>query len=227
MFIKDNILRKIRVTVSADKYRYTLNHFDVDLTYITDRLIAMSFPAEGVEATYRNDINEVANLINNNHPNSHFVIYNLSQRKYDYSKFGGVVNDKCGWPDHHNPPLPLLINVIKDMQVFLLEDPENVVVVHCLAGKGRTGMLITCYMLYAGLFSDNLDARKYFATRRSVTNWGVASPSQIRYVEYFEDILKNGPPQKKNTKVATYYYEQSTQYVYFGFRRDYTGILYL
>lgn len=35
-----------------------------DLTYITDNVIAMGFPASGVEATYRNDIGHVAEMLN-------------------------------------------------------------------------------------------------------------------------------------------------------------------
>ena len=46
----------------------------------------MSFPAEGVEATYRNSIMEVAQMLDNYHPNN-YLIFNLSQRPYDFEKF--------------------------------------------------------------------------------------------------------------------------------------------
>lgn len=41
-----NFLRKI---VSGKKNRITSKGFDLDLTYITQRIIAMSFPASGYE----------------------------------------------------------------------------------------------------------------------------------------------------------------------------------
>jgi hypothetical protein len=70
----DNLLRALRSTarasgepsyffsgkVSADKCRLKDESFDLDLTYITDRIIAMSFPADGYEKAFRNDVDEVA-----------------------------------------------------------------------------------------------------------------------------------------------------------------------
>eukprot|EP01124_Arcella_intermedia_P005624 TRINITY_DN13327_c0_g1_i2.p1 TRINITY_DN13327_c0_g1~~TRINITY_DN13327_c0_g1_i2.p1 ORF type:complete len:764 (-),score=187.91 TRINITY_DN13327_c0_g1_i2:315-2606(-) len=191
--MKNSLLTTLRNVVSGDKERYKKDGFDVDLTYITDRLIAMSFPAEGVESTYRNNINEISALLAKNH-GADFMIYNLSHRSYDESKFGGRVVSDYGWPDHHNPPLLKLFRAVKSIHTYLSAAPEHVVVVHCLAGKGRTGVLIACYMLYTGLFNNNFAARSYFANKRSLTNWGVASPAQIRYVEYFEYILKYGAP---------------------------------
>ena len=39
----------------------------MDLTYITDRLIVMSYPASGFETVYRNPIKKVANFLNERH----------------------------------------------------------------------------------------------------------------------------------------------------------------
>jgi hypothetical protein len=57
--------------------------------YITD-FAAMSFPAEGVEKAYRNDINDVSLVLSSRHPGK-FRVYNLTERAYDYSKFGNNV----------------------------------------------------------------------------------------------------------------------------------------
>lgn len=50
----------------------------------------MAFPATGMEAAYRNDGNQVANLFKDKHP-GHFCIYNLTERKYDTTMFEGRV----------------------------------------------------------------------------------------------------------------------------------------
>lgn len=69
----------------------------------------MAFPADGVESTYRNNIDgtghmdstnfaDVAQLLRSKHSDN-FMIYNLSERKYDYTKFNNQVHEWCGFPD--------------------------------------------------------------------------------------------------------------------------------
>jgi len=48
-----NFLRKL---VSGPKNRMIEKGYNLDLTYVTTRLIAMSFPANGFESLYRNPI---------------------------------------------------------------------------------------------------------------------------------------------------------------------------
>ncbi|PJF33194.1 MAG: hypothetical protein CUN57_02800, partial [Phototrophicales bacterium] len=75
-----------------------------------------------------------------------------------------------------------------DIYKFLSASQKNVVSIHCLAGKGRTGTVICCYLLFSGLFADKESALNFFAMRRSRHNWGVTGPSQRRYIGYFERI---------------------------------------
>jgi phosphatidylinositol-3,4,5-trisphosphate 3-phosphatase/dual-specificity protein phosphatase PTEN len=55
-----NSLRKL---VAGPKVRTIENGFDLDLTYVTNRVIAMAFPGSGLEALYRNSINDVVNYL--------------------------------------------------------------------------------------------------------------------------------------------------------------------
>lgn len=58
-----------------------------------------------------------------------------------------------GFPDHHSPPLEMLFRIIGSIHEYLNADPENVAVVHCIGGKGRTGTVIACYLAYSGEFA--------------------------------------------------------------------------
>ena len=91
---------------------------------------AMAFPGEGLEKIYRNNCSDVASMLKENYPNA-FKIYNLSERKYDYSKFDNQVVE-YGFPDHHSPPMDYLFHVCRSMDDWLSLNPDNVAVVHCL-----------------------------------------------------------------------------------------------
>jgi len=99
-----------------------------------------------------------------------------------------------GFPDHSALPLEHLVHILVTMKNFLDEDPEHVVAVHCLAGRGRTGMVISSFLLHIGLCKDATEALRYFAHSRSSTGEGVITPSQIRYVRYYAAVLQGTVP---------------------------------
>jgi hypothetical protein len=59
----------IRTLVSGKKKRYIDRKFNLDLSYITPRIIAMAFPGSGIETMYRNNIDSVYN------PNIRYQIF--------------------------------------------------------------------------------------------------------------------------------------------------------
>ena len=75
------------------------------------------------------------------------------------------------------------------MYKYLL-NPDHVVVVHCNAGKGRTGTSIAWFLIYSGLSTNSQDAIRYYGRKRFSTGLGITQPSQIRYVRYFELVYK-------------------------------------
>ena len=76
----------VRRKVSGQKKRYLKDGYDLDLSYITPRIVAMSLPGEGVHKVYRNSINSVSKLFNEKHGEKYRIL-NLSGIQYDYEKF--------------------------------------------------------------------------------------------------------------------------------------------
>jgi phosphatidylinositol-3,4,5-trisphosphate 3-phosphatase and dual-specificity protein phosphatase PTEN len=149
----ESIGNLIRTQVSGKRRRLINQDFNLDLTAITPRIYAMSFPASTfTEMIYRNSIHTVAEYIEKHHKNKSLVM-NLSNKEYDKTPFGGRVLD-FEWEDHHSPTLALLVGACSKMLEFLSSDPENVCFVHCNAGKGRTGTLICCYLMFCN-FVEN------------------------------------------------------------------------
>jgi phosphatidylinositol-3,4,5-trisphosphate 3-phosphatase/dual-specificity protein phosphatase PTEN len=180
----------VRTLVSGNKRRFIEGKYNLDLTYITSRIIAMSFPADGWSRLYRNSADTVAQFLEERH-GQNYRVFNLSEYTYDQSKFQNHVS-KYPWPDHHSPPLELLFRACWEIHEFLISDQSHVVVVNCMAGKGRTGTLISCYLLFSGRFATEEQALLYYKRRRFTEeseNGGVSQPSQLRYVQYFFQTL--------------------------------------
>ena len=184
----------IRSLISKNKSRFIDRKYNLDLSYITPRIIAMAFPGKGFYGFIRNNIDDVSNFLKERHGENYLVI-NLSGKKYDDSKFNNnVIEHKL--VDHHAPSLSSLFEICNEIHKYLTIDLSNVVVVNCRAGKGRAGTVICCYLLYSGRFKNPDEAFNYYSIKRFYKGEGVTQPSQRRYVEYFHSLL---------TKTKRYY----------------------
>ena len=75
------------------------------------------------------------------------------------------------------------------------------VVVHCNHGKGRTGTAIMSILLFDRKFENVQACLAFYNKKRfSSEDYGVSQFCQLRYLEYFNSMMKrNNIPEKPNT----------------------------
>uniref|UniRef100_G3TYZ6 Tensin 1 n=1 Tax=Loxodonta africana TaxID=9785 RepID=G3TYZ6_LOXAF len=162
---------------------------ELDLVYITERIIAVSFPSTANEENFRSNLREVAQMLKSKH-GGNYLLFNLSERRPDITKLHAKVLE-FGWPDLHTPALEKICGVCKAMDTWLNADPHNVVVLHNKGNRGRIGVVIAAYMHYSNISASADQALDRFAMKRFYEDKivPIGQPSQRRYVHYFSGLL--------------------------------------
>ena len=184
---KANILKRL---VSKKKRRLQTEYLDLDMSYITERVIGMGFPATGAETLYRNSLNDLKLFLDRFH--EEYKIYNLCIEKgriYKKELWGERKVGLFPFNDHAPCPIKLILDFCVDICLYLAANPKGVAAIHCKAGKGRTGVMIVSYLIFSGLCHTTEEALAHYASQRTMNNKGVTISSQIRYIKYFESYL--------------------------------------
>jgi len=94
--------------------------------------------------------------------------------------------------------LEMVFKFCENVKKWLSINERNVAVIHCKAGKGRTGVMICSYLLFGREWPTAKDALQFYAAMRTYNQKGVTIPSQIRYVYYMGQVMSrfsgNQPP---------------------------------
>uniref|UniRef100_A0A8C9XGH2 Tensin 3 n=1 Tax=Sander lucioperca TaxID=283035 RepID=A0A8C9XGH2_SANLU len=163
--------------------------YELDLTYITERIIAVSFPRGCTEEIYSHNLKDVTRMLKSKHADNYLII-NLSEKRHDLTKMNPKTLD-TGWPDMHAPPLDKICTICKAMESWLNADPLHVVVIHCRGGKGRIGVVISSFVHFTDVSAsadqalDRFAMRKYYDDKVSA----LMTPSQKRYVWILNSLL--------------------------------------
>ena len=186
-----SILRQI---VASPRARHP--EAGLDLCYVTDNIIATSGPgATYPQVAYRNPLKDLVKFLDSKHGDQ-WAIWEFRAEGTGYPD-SEVYNRvwHYPWPDHHPPPFALIPLIMGSMRNWLKDKDAKgrVVVVHCKAGKGRSGTISSSYLISEEGWTPE-DAMKRFTERRMRPGFGVgiSIPSQQRWIKYVDRWKRHG-----------------------------------
>lgn len=177
-------------------------HFD--LSFITPQLVVSAGPVDSwwkVHKMRASDLHRwLQNLVQKDLINDWWIWNFKQQHEGEYStlSLGGKVT-LHPVPDHNPPPLRIIVRSVAEISTFLCESKKNLAVIHCNAGKGRSGTMVCAYLMYKdfkeGKIVDLQEVLDTFTSRRMklFSGPGISIKSQLRYLHYCETVLNHTP----------------------------------
>ncbi|XP_063621140.1 cyclin-G-associated kinase [Cydia splendana] len=167
---------------------------DLDMSYITSRVLVMPYPSEGLESAYKtNHIDDVRAFLETRHPGGKYCVFNLYRGgRLHFPRHATVTDAWQLWPTpaHRAPLLAPLYRQLQGMYQWLGRDERAAAVIACQDGKSMSCMVLCGLLLYAKLVTVPEDALQIFAVKRAPANM---PPSQLRYLYYLNNIIRPEP----------------------------------
>jgi len=186
------MLRKL-ISSPRNRHNDELSSTSLDLAYLTPNLIVMSTPASSFPKNlWRNPVEDVRKFLDANHKDNWWV-WSLRGEGSDYfdKDLEGKVSHS-GWPDHHPPPFEYMGPILASIHKHLSSNPKATAVLHCKAGKGRSGTIAVSYLITYSNWDAN-KALQHFTIQRMRIGEGVSIASQrrwVRYVDFWANTLE-------------------------------------
>ncbi|ETI28462.1 hypothetical protein G647_00911 [Cladophialophora carrionii CBS 160.54] len=171
----------------------------LDLCYVTDDVVVTSGPSSvWPKKAYRNPLSQLVGFLDRKHGEDWSIFeFRAEGTGYPDSEVYNRIHH-FPWPDHHPPPFAIIPNLMASMRNWIQRAEEKageeggdnkrrVAVVHCKAGKGRSGTAACSYLISEEGWKKE-DALQRFTTRRMRPGFGlgVSIPSQLRWVDYVD-----------------------------------------
>jgi len=163
----------------------------LDLCYMTDQIIITSGPSSMYpQYAYRTPLDQLVKFLDYKH-GKEWGIWEFRAEGTGYPD-SEVYNRVWHYPfpDHHPPPFGLVPKIMAEMRHWLRDEngkerKGRVVVMHCKAGKGRSGMMACSYLISECGWTVS-EALVRFTERRIRPGFGqgVSIASQLRWVGY-------------------------------------------
>ncbi|CAM9256613.1 unnamed protein product, partial [Ectocarpus sp. 12 AP-2014] len=160
------VLRPFKV-VSTQNTRFMEDGFDLDVVYVTKRIIVHGVPNVSADPLYEDPRTEVRRLLDKYHCDR-YKVYNfaseLAQMTPPTHRMDTRV-ERYPFTDDTCPPLESVVDFCENAKAWLDAHDDNVVSLHCKAGKGRAGIMAACLMVRMGETAQAAVAR-YDTVRR-------------------------------------------------------------
>lgn len=178
----------------SDRLLHVVPH-NLDLTYITDRILVMSQCAKAPSPTYTdngrkeltwnkttetakrkqasgNSPANVSTFLQNRH-DGHTLILSLSDTRPDDRSLLLLRRQLLVWnwespgkQKSETPSLSQLLDLCYTVHAYLNVDPKNVIVVSCANGKTRSAIVVACYLKFSGQVDSALQGFAKFLHHR-------------------------------------------------------------
>ncbi|KAF6038325.1 GAK [Bugula neritina] len=173
---------------------------EMDVAFITRRIMVMPFPSDGPELGPHNSIDDVRSFLESQYSGRYYV-YNLTHRTYDTRKFNQRVYCCSCSSKVKIPPLELLFGLCKHMNDWLNKAADNICVIHCEDGRGLSGTVASAMIAFSDSITSSKQILRMYSERRVNRHVHgrelVADPSQLRYLDYINKISKGYLPHRR------------------------------
>lgn len=185
----------LRLAVASPRKQFVDEGGKFDLAYVTPNLIVCSMPTANYwRSWYRISADDLRSFLYRRH-GKHWKVWNFraeDRESYSAGDFDYRV-ELYPFPDHHPPPFRLVPQIIQSIDKFLSSNPNNVAVLHCKAGQGRSGTMACAYLMFSNGITRK-EAIDIFTRKRMRPGFGegVSILSQRRYLGYVDQWIQIG-----------------------------------
>jgi cyclin G-associated kinase len=171
-----------------DTVQSSINRTDLDMNYITSRLIVMSTPTEGIEsAAFGNNADLIKEAIESKHGRN-YRIYNMSTKTFRKDRFSQVIDLGAQLVNNRAPSITFMCKLCANIVKFLNDSDakQSVAIISCSDGKALSAIAVSTLMMYFGLIKNVDSCLNLFHVKRGSV---VLTASQYRYLKDTEQMF--------------------------------------
>eukprot|EP01017_Pseudomicrothorax_dubius_P015962 TRINITY_DN1819_c0_g1_i1.p1 TRINITY_DN1819_c0_g1~~TRINITY_DN1819_c0_g1_i1.p1 ORF type:complete len:279 (+),score=34.04 TRINITY_DN1819_c0_g1_i1:128-964(+) len=186
--------------LNLDKKPQAQLSVEEEIIMVTPRIYFMSFPSEEKREA-------VSNYLNKKFGSSYYI-WNVSEQTYNTTPFRDQVINMCvaGYPCL---PLKNLFAACRSISAWLMTNGNNIAIVHCQGGKGRSALVIVYLLCLLKVCQDPNEALHYFCKTTNLSEKSLFFPTQKLYFKYFSQLLSEGfKPNLKRVKIQKIIFEE-------------------